>query len=260
MNPPARLFLLSVYALCVAVAAGITTSRSHRAHGDMNSSARVAPAPAELGRAEHRHNRGSMRLRHETASIRLEPDADPGSPDTLEDPDQIRAWAERNPQRAWDWLRSAPEGAKRDSVSERVCLGIAETNAAAAVMCGDVYGVRTNVLENLMVQWADRDVGAAYAWAAAKPPGEQRDGLLSRIAFVESKTDPKDAATLVAEQIPPGPIQDEAAISVLYQWALKDPEAAMNWAQTFSSETLHDRAINEVWSVMASNSQSASAL
>jgi hypothetical protein len=69
---------------------------------------------------------------------------------------------------------------------------------------------------------------------------------------VESKTDPKDAANLVAEQIPPGRIQDEAAISVIYQWALKDPEAAMNWAQSFPVGTLHDRAVNEVQNVMAS--------
>jgi len=184
---------------------------------------------------------------------RVAANVDFDSPDALEDPDQIREWARRNPQRARNWIVGAPDGAKRDTVSEMVCLEIAETNAAAAVVLMDAYGPRcTNVLENLMMQWADENVEAAYAWAAAKPPGEQRDGLLSRVAFVESKTDPKDAANLVAEQVPPGRIQDEAAISVIYQWALKDPEAAMNWAQSFPVGTLHDRAVNEVQNVMAS--------
>ena len=57
---------------------------------------------------------------------------------------------------------------------------------------------------------------------------------------------------MVAQQIPSGAIQDEAAISVLYQWALKDPQAAMRWAQSFSAGTLRDRAINEVQNIMAS--------
>jgi hypothetical protein len=252
MNNPARLFVVAVCVLGVVAAIGISMSR-HRAHGDVNS--RMAPASVEPVEVEHRDNLGSTRLPDRADSIRWEraADVDSDSPDTLEDSDQIRAWARKNPRRALEWLVSAPEGAKRDTVSEMVCLEIAETNAAAAVVLADTYGARcTNVMENLMMQWADRDVEAAYTWAAAKPPGEQRDGLLSRIAFVESKTDPKDAATLVAEQIPAGRIQDEAAISVLYQWALKDPEAAMNWAQSFSAGILHDRAVTEVQNVMAS--------
>jgi len=261
MNTIARLFL----AAAVAIGVGIMISDSHRTKGEVNSSAQMAPGPVEPVHVEHRHNRGSMRLSAQAASIQWEPpvvaEADSDSPDAMEDPDHIRAWARRNPQRAREWLVSAPEGAKRDTVSEMVCLGIAETNAAAAVVLADACGVRsTNVLENLLVQWADRDVNAAYIWAAAKPPGEQRDALLSRIAFVESKTDPKEAATLVAEQIPLGPIQDEAAISVLHEWALTDPEAAMNWARSFSAGTLHDRAVNEVQNAMAGNLPSANAL
>ncbi|HXT12625.1 MAG TPA: hypothetical protein VN873_13760 [Candidatus Angelobacter sp.] len=232
--------------------------------GDGNWAPRMAPGPVKPVEMVHRHDPGSTRLPGQVASIRLEPvaaDADSAGPDSLEDSDQIRAWARSNPGRAREWLASAPEGAKRETVSEMVCLQIAETNAAEAVaLANDYEPGATNVLENLMMQWADQDLQAAYEWAAAKPPGKQRDALLSRIAFVESKTDPKDAATVVAQEIPPGPIQDEAAISVLYQWALKDPEAAMTWAQSFLPGTLHDRAVNEVRKVMASNSQSANAL
>ena len=48
-----------------------------------------------------------MRLLDQTAFIQLQSvvaDADSDSPDNLEDPDEIRAWARRNPQRAGDWL------------------------------------------------------------------------------------------------------------------------------------------------------------
>lgn len=258
MNTFAKLLIPTVSVLGVATLVGVAMSHSHRAH--VNSTRQNALLVAEPVQVESGHNPGS---RH-TASLQLEPStahADLESPDTLEDLDQIRAWARRNPQLAQEWLAGASEGAKRDAVSETVCLKIAETNPAAAVALADGYGAGcTNVLENLMSQWADLDIQAAYRWATSKPPGAQRDGLLSRIAFVESKTDPQSAATLVAEQIASEQIQDEAAISVLYQWAQKDPNAAMSWAQSFSAGTLHDRAVNEVQNVMAINSQSTNAL
>jgi len=178
------------------------------------------------------------------------------NPDSLEDPDEMRAWARNHPQRAREWLAHAAEGARRDAVAETVCLQLAEGNPAAAVALADSFGAScSNVLENVAMQWAEQDIQAASKWAAARQPGAQRDSLLSRIAFVDSKTYPENAAALVAELIPPGPIQDVAAISVLYQWAQKDPNAAMKWAQTFSAGTLRDRAVNEVQNVIASNSQ-----
>jgi len=256
MNNPAKILAAMVCMVVVAVGGGITMSRFHRGRGELNANARKTLSVAEPAHLERRRSRRATRLPNEAAAISSEPvavEGDSGSPDALEDPDEIRAWARKHPQRAWEWLVSAPPGAKRDTIAEMACLEIAETNAAAAVMVADNFGAGcSNVLENLMGQWADGDLQAAYTWAAAKPPGAQRDNLLGRIAFVESKTDPSDAAKLVAEQIPPGPSQDEAAISVLYQWALKDPDAAMNWARSFSAGTLHDRAVNEVQNVMAS--------
>lgn len=79
-----------------------------------------------------------------------------------------------------------------------------------------------------------------------KPPGEERDRLLSRVALTRSKENPADAARLVAEWISPGEVQNEAAISVLHQWALQEPDAALAWAQLFSEENLRSRALKEV--------------
>jgi len=255
-NTPAKILSATVCMAVVAVGVGIAMSRSHWGQSKVNANAQKAVSVAEPVHVGHRRTRSPMRLPDEVAAISSKPvamDGDSGSPDALEDADEIRAWARKNPQRAWEWLVNARPGAKRDTVAEMACQEIAETNAAVAVMLADTFGAGcSNVLANLMEQWADRDLEGAYTWAAAKPPGAQRDDLLGRIAFVESKTDPGDAAKLVAEQIPPGRSQDEAAISVLYQWALKDPDAAMNWARSFSAETLHDRAVNEVQNVMAS--------
>ena len=92
-----------------------------------------------------------------------------------------------------------------------------------------------------------------------EPAGEQRDRLLQRIAFVEAKTDPAEAGRLVSEQMSPGQIQNEAAISVLYQWARQDAAAAQAWAESFPPGDLRDRAINEVKNVSAVSAVSAQA-
>jgi hypothetical protein len=235
----------------------IPKSGHRRARTDINSSARITPD--EPLPVEQQDKVGSIPLPKPVASAPQQPTVENSGSvniDALEDSDEIRAWARNHPQRAREWLVHAAEGAKRDAVAEAVCLQLAETNPAAAVTLADGYGAGcSNVLENVVMQWADQDIQAASKWAATKQPGAQRDSLLSRIAFVESKTYPENAAALVAELIPPGPIQNEAAISVLYQWAQQDPNAAMKWAQTFSAGTLRDRAVIEVQNVMASNSK-----
>jgi len=259
MNTSAKFLFWGAGALGLAIVVVLSISHSHRAKIEVTAAEQIAaPFPVENDYRTH----GS--LTHRAASARPEQVSvatDSANLDALEDADEIRAWARNHPQSAREWLTRAADGTKRDSVLEMVSLRIAETNAAAAVALVDVYGAGcTNLLENLIAQWAVQDLQAAYNWSAAKPAGAQRDNLFSRIAFVESKTDPEYAANLVAQQIPSGPAQDEAAISVLYQWAQKDPTAAMRWAQSFSSGALHDRAVSEVQNVIASNLQSINTL
>jgi thioredoxin-like negative regulator of GroEL len=107
------------------------------------------------------------------------------------------------------------------------------------------------LLDNMAQQWASQDMQAASAWALAKPAGGQRDRLLQHIALAESKTDPNQAAQLVAQQISPGQFQNEAAVSVVYQWAQQDAKAALTWAESFPAGDLRDRAIKEVKNVSA---------
>ena len=61
-----------------------------------------------------------------------------------------------------------------------------------------------------------------------------------------SKENPTEAGKLVAEQISPGEIQNEAAISVLHQWLLRDTNAAAAWVQLFPASPIRERALKEV--------------
>lgn len=173
------------------------------------------------------------------------PATEPSAPP--EDPDELRQWARENPDRALEWMVDAPAGGRRDTAVEMVCAQMAETDPARAVALAERYsGGSSNLLENLVHQWAGRDESAAYSYALSKPPGEERDRLLSRVAFVISKEDAYEAALLVAEEMMPGEIQNEAAISVLHQWALNDPREALAWAESFPQGRLRNRALREV--------------
>ena len=187
--------------------------------------------------------------------------ASSNNPIYSQDLNQNREWARSFPAEALAWLTNAPDGSQRDTVAEIVLPQLAQTNAAAAVAlaehCLDVgnSNVAQNLLDSLAQLWAGQDMQAASAWALAKPPGEQRDRLLGRVAFVQSQTNPEEAARLVVEQMSPGATQTEAAISVMHQWALRDANAAMKWAEAFPPGNLRDRAINEVKNVSAVSAQ-----
>jgi hypothetical protein len=172
------------------------------------------------------------------------------SPDDMEDMDEIREWARQNPEDALKWALSAPAGPKHDAVSEIVCAQLAYADPAQAVALAERFGAGcSNILINIVQRWAAQDLSAACAFAASKPAGEQRDRLIGRIAFTLSQKDCVAAAQLVAEGISPGKIQDEAAISVLHQWSLRNASAAAAWVQLFP-DNLRYRALNEVENTM----------
>lgn len=168
-----------------------------------------------------------------------------------EDPDALRDWARQHSSEALTWLGTATADATRDVVLEIVCVRVAETNPGEAVSLAERYsGGCSNLLENLIHQWAEQNESAAADYAMSKAPGNERDRLLSRIAFTRSKNNPAAAAELVAEWIAPGEVQSEAAISVLHQWTTRDPDAALAWARRFPDEVLRDRALKEMANIL----------
>jgi hypothetical protein len=101
-------------------------------------------------------------------------------------------------------------------------------------------------MANLVQQWADQDLRSAYVWTLGQPAGDGRTAMLSRVALVWSKTAPAEAAEIVVNQMPPGPQQTEAVMSVLHQWALRDPGATIKWVERFPPGPLRERAITEL--------------
>ena len=161
-------------------------------------------------------------------------------------------WIVRDPHAAVEWAAQRPTGEKRDAVLVAACYEIANTNPAEAVALAEKYDMTKNAtLANLTEQWAREDLNAAYTWVMSKPESAERDGLAARVGYVWSSAQPAAAAGFVLQEIPPGPVQTEAAISILHQWALQDMAGAAAWANQFPEGALRERALNEIEGVQS---------
>ena len=132
---------------------------------------------------------------------------------------------------------------------ERRCLALAEQDPLAAMelaLKNNLTADDPGLLTSLIMQWASRDFDAAYAWTKTQEAGAWRDNIRAHLAYLRVQADPLAAARLVVADISPGPARDEAMISVLHQWALRDPETAKAWVDSFRDDILKARALAEI--------------
>lgn len=119
----------------------------------------------------------------------------------------------------YQWAGANPEAALRSAVASQA-LGVG----------------KSDVLRNLTALWAAADLPAAGVWVMSLP-SELRGPLVQQVACKMAETSPFDAAKLVMTQIPSGPIQDEAILSVIHRWAQVDLQTASAWAGTLSVQS-----------------------
>lgn len=94
-------------------------------------------------------------------------------------------------------------------------------------------GQRTGLVRHLAMQMAHDDIDAALAWADGLP-GERETALArSRIALVVADTDPRRAATMLAESGDAGRERDVAIVQVLQHWTATEPASAADWLAMF---------------------------
>jgi hypothetical protein len=162
-------------------------------------------------------------------------------------------WAASDSRSATAWADNLKNTDERSTALAAVFGQIAESNPAEAVQSAAKFLTddQGTVVANLAQQWAAVDLPSALAWALSRPQNLEHEQVLERMTFVLAKKDPSAAANLAATQIPPGPIQVEALIMVLHQWAARDFDAALAWVSTSPSGLQLDRAIDELAGVEA---------
>ncbi|MES2569738.1 MAG: hypothetical protein V4710_06740 [Verrucomicrobiota bacterium] len=161
-------------------------------------------------------------------------------------------WAAQDPVKTEIWAAELPDKNESRLTLVDVCLQISQANPCRAVQMAEQHDLGTmpgEILENLVQQWAAQDFSRAAAWIRERPTSEQRDEMVRRLALVQAQTDPAKAATLVVEEIASGQIQDEAAVSVVHQWAARDLSGASAWIDLFPSGKLRERAKAELLNI-----------
>jgi hypothetical protein len=166
---------------------------------------------------------------------------------------ELGALAARDPAAALAAALKFPAGDERNEALTAVCSGMAQTDPAGAIKLAQALQLDKQpgaVMGDLVQQWAGNDLISSLAWVENQPASGQRDELTTRVAYVMSHHDPSDAADLVMSEIPPGPAQDEAIMTVLHQWANQNFVSAANWAKDTIGGPLQERALNELKGIL----------
>ncbi|HSI65272.1 MAG TPA: hypothetical protein VLE43_19250 [Candidatus Saccharimonadia bacterium] len=167
-----------------------------------------------------------------------------------------------DPHAALEWLLQTSGREQSTSLSADPHLQSAVIDAANRLMqtIGPQSGQENSVaLGNFVQRWASVDLRSAYEWVHQIPAGQVRNALMVRVAFVGSQIAPAEAASLVVEELPPGVTQEEAAMMVLHQWALQDPDSAAAWVNLFPDDAFRHRALSELQGVTYSQRTSLAA-
>lgn len=160
-----------------------------------------------------------------------------------------QAWAARNPSAAAQWANAIRNQEERGALLNGIFCEVAQGDPAKAIQMAETYDMLSflpAMSGNLVQQWAARDYVAALRWTEAQTSGAARDQMFLGLAMARFESSPEEAASMVSEKIPPGSVQEEAAITIVSRWAAKDPEAAKEWASSFAAGDFRERALNEI--------------
>jgi len=163
----------------------------------------------------------------------------------------LTAWGVNDARAALSWSDQLSVDADFRRARSMICISYAENSGShvQAIELAAQHGAAEGgdgLIENLTTQWASHDAAASLTWVKSQPAGDLHDRLIARVAFALAGSDPFNAACYVAEEMQAGPIQNEAVISVLHQWAKTDIVGASDWAGNLQDDVLRERATNEL--------------
>ena len=158
------------------------------------------------------------------------------------------AWADSDPEAGAQWCRSLAGADEQLHCLRALCNRLATMDPARAMALAEAHGdMDTDVLaQDIMQHWPRKDLKTAMAWVENRQDPEMRDSLWNHLTLSLAEIDPRQAANLAVERIVSEKIQDEAVVSVVHQWVLKDRKAAAEWVELFPEGPLRERARGEL--------------
>lgn len=160
----------------------------------------------------------------------------------------IGLWAENDIGGTLTWLTSLLDSADRNLASAASTTQVARSDPAGALDLALALrvGLDDGSFERMAQLWTEEHPADAVKWAINQPRGPVRDRLLARVAHVRAQQEPAEAARLVLDHMAPGTARDAAVLSVVRQWAIRDPAGAALWVDRFPPGPLHSQAVGEL--------------
>jgi hypothetical protein len=147
----------------------------------------------------------------------------------------VTSWAERDPKAAASFALALPE--EEDPLAPRTYRGHTDKQRAIA---------------EIVQEWSSVDPRAALKWIEQLPRAQQHEHAMTA-AEMWARSNPKEAAEFVVTAMPPGDIQQDAALKVATTWSDTDPLAAAQWVLQFPDGPGKERVLSRVIGGWATN-------
>ena len=146
----------------------------------------------------------------------------------------IAHWVKKDPNTVAAWLKAMENRAFATGLSTQMLSELAKVDPAAALRTfgPDLWNNGKNVwsLRPALTLWAQRDPAAMLAWVLAQPRKNDRQ-LGWWIGEISAGANPQALLAIIIAQ-PSLPARESTMRQVLEKWSLKEPAAALAWAQS----------------------------
>ncbi|MFD0893584.1 hypothetical protein KBB96_07445 [Luteolibacter ambystomatis] len=161
----------------------------------------------------------------------------------------VARYAQEDPAAGLAWAKAIEDEKERHATLEQLAWSCVTTDLATALDAAEALPAgdkRQQVMSHLVAEWSVQDPAAALQWAKERNDPAERDEAITGWVTATGENSPADAATLAADEIRPGAVQNRAVVSVLQRWARKDYEGASKWVEDFPDGALKDDAMREL--------------
>jgi len=162
----------------------------------------------------------------------------------------IGVMAEKDPDRALELARSLPKDYNRDGTIYTVLEKLSESDPKGAVgyAMNLLSGEKSSLISSMAVDWISNDPQEALAWYGSLTDTklkQQVAGMMMSTLSRDISQENADIAITLIEQLPSN--QQNYALNTFGQgWALKDPKAALDFANQQTDPEVKSRILSGV--------------
>jgi hypothetical protein len=173
-----------------------------------------------------------------------------------------QTWAKQDPTAALAWANTLPEGQGQTMAINLILNTLSEEDPAAAAnyLLANSSAAPGPALSTIVQNWAAADPSALLTWANQNLAGQPYNNAAIQALRQLDNSDPAAAAKYLAQNPDPN-VLAQATPALAAAWGQQDPQAALAWAQSLSSDnvSLRNSAISQVFSGWGATNPAAAA-